>query len=138
VDKSHHSDLLKKHNLSVTSARLAILWALEKYPHADADTIHKHARKKSFTLSRQAVYDNLHALTGSGILRMIQPTGHPARYETRICDNHHHVVCRTCGATADVDCTVGPAPCLKPSQKHGFEIDEAEVIFWGTCPACRK
>jgi len=133
----HHAQLLKDHNLSVTAARLAILWALDKSPHADADTILNLAQKKIDSLSKQAVYDNLHALTEHGILRVIQPMGHAARYETRVCDNHHHIVCRDCGVTADVDCTHGKAPYLKPAESHGFLLDEAEVIFWGLCPKCQ-
>ncbi|MFA5593429.1 MAG: Fur family transcriptional regulator [Micavibrio sp.] len=133
-----HIRLLKKHSLSITPARLAILKALDAHPHADADTILKYARGKISTLSKQAVYDNLHVLTENHILRVIQPMGHPARYETRVCDNHHHLVCRTCGAAADVDCASHDRPCLTPPQTHGFILEEAEVIFWGLCPSCQN
>lgn len=130
--------LLNTQGLSITSARLAILAVLDKNPHAEADFIHKHARRQVRSLSRQSVYDTLNTLTEKGVLRKIQPMGHAARYETRICDNHHHVVCRSCGLTADIDCTMGKKPCLTPSDAHGFALDEAEVIFWGLCPACQK
>ncbi len=129
--------LLQKHNLSVTAARLAILWAVRQHPHSDADMILKQARQKAGSLSKQAVYDNLHALTQKGIIRSIQPMGHSARYEPNEDDNHHHIVCRSCGHTADIHCEMGKAPCLDPSHTHGFAIDEAEVIFWGLCPSCQ-
>lgn len=130
-------ELIKAHDLSVTSARLAILGAIERFPHADAETIWKHAKRKIGSLSKQSVYDNLHALTERGILRMIQPMGHSARYEARVDDNHHHLVCRSCGHTVDVDCAKGKRPCIDPKQTHGFAIDEAEVIYWGICPNCQ-
>jgi len=130
-------NLLKAHQLSVTSARLAILEAIELHPHADAETIWEHARGKIGSVSKQAVYDNLHALTERGILRMIQPMGHTARYEGRVADNHHHLVCRACGATFDVDCQQSKRPCMEPTETHGFQIDEAEVIYWGLCPNCQ-
>jgi Fe2+ or Zn2+ uptake regulation protein len=105
--------------------------------HPDVDSIARHARAQLGTLSTQAVYDNLRALTESGLLRRIEPAGSPARYETRVADNHHHVVCRRCGAAHDIDCVVGQAPCLDPSSTGGFSIEEAEVTFWGLCPDCR-
>ena len=129
--------LLRKHNLSVTSARKAVLSAVEKYPHSDADKIFKHARKMSGTLSKQAVYDNLRMLTEKGIVRTIQPMGHSARFELDHQDNHHHLVCRSCGTTTDVQCKTGTAPCLAPHESMGFVVDEAEVVFWGLCPACQ-
>jgi Fur family ferric uptake transcriptional regulator len=106
--------------------------------HRDAEAIADAARKRLGTLSTQAVYDNLHILEEAGLIRRIQPAGHPARYEARVGDNHHHIVCRRCGLTADVDCTVGEAPCLEPSANHGFIVQEAEVIFWGLCPQCQQ
>lgn len=131
------SELLRSRNLRVTAPRLAVLVALEDYPHADAETLLRQVRAELGSVSVQTVYDVLHALTDAGVLRRIEPAGHPARYERRVEDNHHHVVCRTCGAVDDVDCAVGEAPCLTPVTSHGFEIDVAEVTFWGTCPRCR-
>lgn len=126
-------------HLRVTAPRLAILAALDEgTSHGDAETIARYARTRLGTLSHQAVYDNLHALVGAGLVRAIEPAGHPTRYELRVGDNHHHLVCRHCDATRDVDCTVGAAPCLTPSDDHGFAIDEAEVTFWGLCPHCQK
>ncbi|MHB1491070.1 MAG: Fur family transcriptional regulator [Cellulomonas sp.] len=131
------TELLRAHHLRVTPTRIAVLEALEATPHADADTILRAVRARLGSVSVQAVYDVLHALTEVDILRRIEPAGHPARYERRVADNHHHVVCRTCGAVEDVDCAVGHAPCLTPSSDHGFEIVLAEVTYWGTCPRCR-
>jgi Fur family ferric uptake transcriptional regulator len=128
---------LRHSKLRVTEPRLAVLRAVVEGEHWDADAIAEAARRHLGTLSTQAVYDNLHALARAGLVRRIEPAGHPARYEARVGDNHHHVVCRRCGATADVDCAVGAAPCLEPSQGHGYVIDEAEVIFWGVCPPCQ-
>lgn len=129
-------ELLREHGLRVTAPRVAVLDAVGDLPHADADTILKQARTALPTVSVQAVYDVLHALTAVGILRRIEPAGHPARYERRVGDNHHHVVCRSCGVVGDVDCAVGEAPCLTPSSSSGFQIDTAEVTYWGLCPAC--
>jgi Fe2+ or Zn2+ uptake regulation protein len=124
--------------LRVTAPRLAILLSVRgEGQHRDVETIADLARKRLGTLSTQAVYDNLHILEAAGLIRRIQPSGHPARYEARVGDNHHHIVCRHCGLTADVDCTVGAAPCLEPSADHGFIVQEAEVIFWGLCPHCQ-
>jgi Fur family ferric uptake transcriptional regulator len=131
------AELLRHRGLRVTAPRLAVLEAVEQLPHADADALLRHARSALPTVSVQAVYDVLHALTDAGILRRIEPAGHPARYERRVDDNHHHVVCRQCGAVGDVDCVVGEAPCLTPSSTSGFSIELAEVTFWGRCPACR-
>ncbi|AVM00754.1 transcriptional repressor [Gordonia iterans] len=122
--------------LRVTRPRLAVLAAVERHPHAVTDTVLASVRADLPEVSRQAVYDVLRALTETGLLRRIQPTGHAARYETRIGDNHHHVICRDCGAVRDVDCAVGQAPCLEAAQTHGFAIDEAEVLYWGRCPDC--
>jgi len=128
---------LRGAGMRLTAPRLAVLTAVADLPHRDADAIAEAARRRLGSLSTQAVYDNLHALVQAGLVRRIEPAGHPARYEARVGDNHHHVVCRRCGKTADVDCAVGLAPCLTPSDDHGFAIDEAEVTFWGTCPDCR-
>jgi Fur family ferric uptake transcriptional regulator len=122
--------------LRVTRPRLAVLSAVYAHPHADTDSIIGVVRNDLGGVSHQAVYDVLRALTDTGLLRRIEPSGSPARYEARVGDNHHHVVCRSCGAIADVDCAVGEPPCLTPSDDHGFRIDEAEVIYWGLCPAC--
>ncbi|MFC5379420.1 Fur family transcriptional regulator [Aquipuribacter nitratireducens] len=122
--------------LRVTRPRLAVLEAVHAHPHADTDTVLRAARESLGAVSHQAVYDVLRALTEAGLVRRIEPAGSVARYEARTGDNHHHVVCRGCGAVADVDCTVGHAPCLTASDDRGFVIDEAEVVFWGTCPTC--
>jgi Fe2+ or Zn2+ uptake regulation protein len=122
--------------LRVTRPRLAVLSVVHDHPHADTDSIIGIVREGLGTVSHQAVYDVLRALTATGLLRRIEPPGSPARYEARVGDNHHHVVCRSCGAIADVDCAVGPAPCLTASDDHGFVIDEAEVIYRGLCPNC--
>ena len=127
---------LRGADLRVTRPRLAVLEAVHSHPHADTDTLIRAARERLEAVSHQAVYDILHALTGAGLVRRIQPAGSVARYEVRTGDNHHHVVCRGCGAVADVDCAVGHAPCLTASDDQGFVIDEAEVTFWGRCPAC--
>jgi len=130
---------LRDHGLRLTSQRLAILAAIEAHPdHPDVATIARAARRRAGSLSLQAVYNVLDDLTAAGIIRRIEPAGSPTRYETRVGDNHHHVVCRSCSATIDVDCVVGHSPCLTPSSRHGFLVDEAEVTFWGLCRACRK
>jgi Fur family transcriptional regulator, stress-responsive regulator len=123
-------------DLRVTRPRLAVLEAVYAHPHADTETIYSAVRVGLQDVSRQAVYDVLAALTGAGLIRRIQPSGSVSRYESRIGDNHHHVVCRSCGTIADVDCAVGEAPCLVASDDNGFSIDEAEVIYWGLCPDC--
>lgn len=127
---------LRGASLRVTRPRLAVLAAVHAHPHADTDTVLREARAELGTVSHQAVYDVLRALTDAGLVRRIQPAGATARYEARVGDNHHHVVCRGCGAITDVDCAVGHAPCLTPADDHGFTLDEAEVVYWGTCPAC--
>ncbi len=124
--------------LRVTRPRMAVLQAVRMHPHADTDSVLRAVREDLPDVSHQAVYDSLHALTEAGLVRRIQPRGSVARYEARVGDNHHHVVCRSCGAIADVDCATGHAPCLSASQDHGFTIDEAEVIYWGTCPDCSR
>lgn len=128
--------MLREAGLRVTSPRVAVLSAVYAHPHADTDSIIRAVRKALPVVSHQAVYDCLHAMTAAGLLRRIQPAGSVARYESRIADNHHHVVCRSCAAIADVDCAVGAAPCLTASDAQGFSIDEAEVVYWGLCPDC--
>jgi Fur family ferric uptake transcriptional regulator len=128
--------MLRGASLRVTAPRIAVLSAVHAHPHADTDSIIGVVRQNLGAVSHQAVYDVLRALTGAGLLRRIEPQGSVARYEARVGDNHHHVVCRSCGAIADVDCAVGAAPCLDASDDHGFVIDEAEVIYWGTCSEC--
>jgi Fur family transcriptional regulator, stress-responsive regulator len=115
---------------------MAVLRAVGDHPHADTDSLIGVIREQLPAVSHQAVYDSLHTLTAAGLLRRIQPTGSVARYEARVGDNHHHVVCRSCGRIDDVDCAVGEKPCLSPSSANGFAIDEAEVIYWGRCPDC--
>lgn len=128
--------LLRAAGLRVTSPRLAVLAEVHDRPHVDTDSLIEVVRERLGTVSHQAVYDVLRALTVAGLVRRIQPAGSVARYEARVGDNHHHVVCRSCGAIADVDCAVGYAPCLTASGDAGYEIDEAEVVYWGRCPAC--
>jgi len=122
--------------LRVTRPRLAVLTALRDHPHVDTPTVIELARAELPTLSQQTVYDVLQALTDTGLVRRIQPAGTTARYELRVGDNHHHAVCRSCGAIVDVECAVGHAPCLTASDDHGFVVDEAEVVYWGTCSDC--
>ena len=122
--------------MRVTRPRVAVLSAVHAIPHADTDSIIGAVRADLGEVSHQAVYDVLRALTEVGLLRRIQPTGSVARYESRVGDNHHHVVCRSCGTIEDVDCAHGSAPCLTASDDHGFVIDEAEVVYWGRCPDC--
>ena len=128
--------MLRGAALRVTRPRIAVLAAVHDHPHADTDSIIGVVRENLGEVSHQAVYDVLRALTSAGLLRRIQPPGSVARYEARVGDNHHHLVCRSCGAIADVDCSVGEVPCLTASNDHGFAIDEAEVIYWGRCPQC--
>ncbi|MBT2206529.1 transcriptional repressor [Actinomadura sp. NEAU-AAG7] len=128
--------MLRGAALRVTRPRLAVLSAVHAHPHADTDSIIGAVRADLPAVSHQAVYDSLRALTAAGLVRRIQPSGHVARYESRVGDNHHHVVCRSCGEIADADCAVGEAPCLSASDDSGFSIDEAEVIYWGLCPGC--
>jgi Fur family ferric uptake transcriptional regulator len=132
-----HSEQLRRHGLSVTAQRLEILRVVSEYPHIPADEVTEIATKSLGAISKQSVYDTLNVLAEKGLLRRIQPVGSPARYEDRINDNHHHVICRTCGVVADVDCAVGRRPCLNASDTHGFTIDEAEVVYWGYCPDCQ-
>lgn len=128
--------LLRGAALRVTRPRVAVLTAVYEHPHADTESIIDVAREVLGEVSHQAVYDVLRALTATGLVRRIQPSGSVARYESRVGDNHHHVVCRSCGVVADVDCAVGTTPCLNASEDHGFAIDEAEVTYWGLCLDC--
>lgn len=128
--------MLRHAGLRVTRPRVAVLTAVHAHPHADTDSIIGAVRRELPDVSHQAVYDSLHALTAAGLVRRIQPAGSVARYESRVGDNHHHVVCRSCGVIADIDCAVGEAPCLIASDDRGYSIDEAEVIYWGMCSAC--
>jgi Fe2+ or Zn2+ uptake regulation protein len=128
--------VLRRHGVQVTAQRLAVMRAVSGRPHSTAADINATVRAEIGAVSLQAVYDALSTLTEKGIIRRIQPAGSPARYEDRVGDNHHHLICRTCGATVDVDCAVGLTPCLTASHDSGYEIDEAEVIYWGRCPTC--
>lgn len=127
---------LRAADLRVTRPRLAVLSVLHDRPHVDTETVISLVRRELGTVSHQAIYDVLRALTDARLVRRIQPAGAIARYEVRVGDNHHHLVCRSCGAIADVDCAVGHAPCLTADDDHGFVVDEAEVVYWGTCPGC--
>ena len=136
VTSEDNEALLRRHGLQVTAQRLAVLRAVSDRPHSTADDIDTVVRAEIGAISRQAVYDALAVLTDKGLLRRIQPAGSPARYEDRVGDNHHHLICRTCGRMVDVDCAVGDTPCLTAADDSGYEIDEAEVIYWGRCPEC--
>jgi len=129
-------ELLRRHGMQVTAQRLAVLRAVSDRPHSPADDIHRLVRAEIGAISRQAVYDALAALTDKGLLRRIQPAGSAARYESRVGDNHHHLICRSCSRMVDVDCAVGATPCLTAADDSGDEIDEAEVVYWGRCPEC--
>ena len=133
--ESDLEQMLRAAALRVTRPRVAVLDAVHAHPHADTDSVIRAARLDLPDVSHQAVYDVLRALTDAGLVRRIQPAGSVARYEARVGDNHHHVVCRSCGAIADVDCAVGEAPCLTAPDDHGFSVDEAEVVYWGLCPS---
>lgn len=135
--RTHLAERLREHGVRVTAQRLAVLQAVSESPHITADAIADAARAHLGTISRQAVYDTLGVLVDRGIIRRIEPAGSAARFEDRVGDNHHHLVCRACGRLVDVDCAVGEAPCLTPDDHGDFVIDEAEVVYWGTCPTCR-
>jgi Fur family ferric uptake transcriptional regulator len=128
--------MLREASLRVTGPRVAVLAAVHDHPHADTDSIIDTVRGNLGVVSHQAVYDVLRVLTDAGLVRRFQPMGSVARYEARVGDNHHHAVCRSCGAISDVDCAVGYAPCLTPGDESGYEVGEAEVIYWGRCPEC--
>lgn len=130
--------LLRDHGLRVTRPRLAVLDVLTQGGHLEVEEITRQVRDRLASVSTQGVYDVLGALSKAGLARRIEPAGSPARYEARVGDNHHHIVCRSCGAIQDIDCVVGERPCLDPAAGHGFEVDEAEVTFWGLCPSCRR
>ncbi|HSS63432.1 MAG TPA: Fur family transcriptional regulator [Gammaproteobacteria bacterium] len=132
------ADLLRQQGLQITAQRLAVLRAVSARPHCTADEVAEAVRAEIGAISRQAVYDALGVLVEKGLIRRIQPAGLSARYEHRVGDNHHHLVCRTCGRVVDIDCAVGDTPCLTPDKDFGYEIDEAEVVYWGICPGCRK
>lgn len=133
---SDHSELLRHRGIQVTAQRLAVLRVVEGHPHATADRIAEKVRAELGSVSLQAVYDALSMLAAGGLIRRIQPAGSPARFENRVGDNHHHLICRICGRVADVDCAVGSAPCLTAADARGYEIDEAEVVYWGRCAEC--
>ena len=128
--------ILRTHGVPVTAQRLAVLRAIRERPHGTAEAIAEEVRSKIGSISKQSVYNTLGSFVEKGLLRRIQPSGSPALYEGRVGDNHHHLICRACGKTVDVDCAAGEKPCLKAANDAGFVIDEAEVIYWGTCPAC--
>jgi len=130
------ADLLRQHGIQVTAQRLAVFRAVAGRPHIAADGVAEVSRVEIGAISLQSVYDALGVLVAAGLVRRIQPAGSPARFEARVGDNHHHLICRTCGRTVDVDCAVGSAPCLTAADDLGYEIDEAEVIYWGRCPEC--
>jgi Fe2+ or Zn2+ uptake regulation protein len=132
------ADLLRERGLRVTSQRLAVLRAVSAESHTTADAVAETVRAEIGSVSLQAVYDVLGALVDVDLVRRIQPAGSPARFEARVGDNHHHVICRRCGRMADVDCAVGFAPCLTPADDKGYAIDEAEIVYWGSCPECRS
>ena len=136
-ESADSADLLRRHGVQVTAQRLAVLKAVSGRPHGTAEEIEELARAEIGAVSRQAVYDALGILTEKGLIRRIQPARSPARYEDRVDDNHHHLVCRRCGVTVDVHCAVGYRPCLEAADDNGFVVDEAEVIYWGTCPVCQ-
>jgi Fe2+ or Zn2+ uptake regulation protein len=133
---SDKADLLRRHGLQVTAQRLAVLRAVAERPHSTAGDVAGAVRSEIGAVSLQGVYDALSVLTDHGIIRRIQPAGSPARYEDRVDDNHHHLICRGCGRMVDVDCAVGETPCLTAADQSGYEVDEAEVIYWGRCPDC--
>lgn len=128
--------LLREHGVQVTAQRLAVLGAVSAHPHGTADDVAESVRSEIGAISRQAVYDALAVLADCGLIRRIQPAGSPARFEDRVGDNHHHLICRSCGQMVDVDCAVGQTPCLTAADDLGYEIDEAEVVYWGRCPEC--
>lgn len=133
---SDQADLLREHGVPITAQRLAVMRAVSDRPHATAEAIAEDVRAEIGAISRQAVYNALGTLVEKHLIRRIQPAGSPARYEDRVGDNHHHLICRGCGKTVDVDCAIGETPCLTAAADSGYQIDEAEVIYWGTCPEC--
>lgn len=134
---SDPAQLLRQHGLQVTASRMAVMSAVTDRPHSTADDLIDDVRERIGTVSRQAVYDALGVFVDKELVRRIEPAGSAARYESRTGDNHHHLICRSCRAMFDIDCAVGYTPCLTAASDHGFEIDEAEVVYWGRCPDCR-
>jgi Fur family ferric uptake transcriptional regulator len=132
------ADLLRERGIQVTAQRIAVMRAVAERPHATADSVAEAVRREIGAISLQSVYDALATLASAGLIRRIQPAGSPARYEDRVGDNHHHLICRDCGRVVDVDCAAGAAPCLQAADDHGFEIHEAEVAYWGRCPDCQS
>lgn len=130
------ADLLRRHGVQVTAQRIAVIRAVSARPHGTADDVAEAVHDDIGTISRQAVYDSLGMLAKKGLIRRVQPAGSPARYEDRVGDNHHHLICRRCNRMVDVDCAVGCTPCLTAANDCGYKIDEAEVIYWGRCPEC--
>ena len=131
------ADLLRQRGIQVTAQRLAVLRAVSREPHITADGVAEAVRGQIGAISLQSVYDALNVLVGEKLIRRLQPAGSPARFEDRVGDNHHHLICRACGRLVDVDCAAGRAPCLKANDDNGYEIDEAEVVYWGRCPDCQ-
>jgi Fe2+ or Zn2+ uptake regulation protein len=138
LQSSDVAESFRQRGVQVTAQRLAVMRAVSRHPHATTDQIEEVVREEIGAVSRQAVYDALGILTDKGLIRRIQPARSPARYENRVDDNHHHLVCRSCGSTEDVDCAVGHTLCLTASHDHGFVVEEAEVIYWGICPVCQR
>jgi len=136
--KSSPIEELRRRGIQITAQRLAVLAAVRQKPHATAEAIAAAVREQLGAISRQAVYDTLGLLVEAGLVRRIQPAGSPARFETRTGDNHHHLICRACGRVEDVDCALGAAPCLAPSDSRGYRVEEAEVVYWGVCPTCQE
>ena len=132
------AELLRKRGIQVTAQRLAVLRAVARQPHVTADSVAEIVRVEIGAISLQSVYDALSVLVTEGLIRRIQPAGSPARFEDRVGDNHHHLICRTCGRMVDVDCAIGSTPCLTAADDSGYEIDEAEVVYWGRCPDCLR
>ena len=135
-DTPSPADLLRQHGLQVTAQRIAVIRAVSASPHGTVEDVAEAVHNEIGAISRQAVYDSLGMLAEKGLIRRIQPAGSPARYEDRVGDNHHHLICRSCNRMVDVDCAVGYTPCLTAADDSGYEIDEAEVIYWGRCPEC--
>jgi Fur family ferric uptake transcriptional regulator len=134
---SDPADLLRQRGIQITAQRLAVFRAVARQPHVTADTVAEAVRAEIGAISLQSVYDALSLLVAEGLIRRIQPAGSPARFEDRVADNHHHLICRICGRMVDVDCAAGSVPCLTPANDRGYEIDEAEVVYWGRCPDCQ-
>lgn len=136
MSTGEHAARIRAAGLRVTASRVAVLRALDELPHASADELHRAISAFDPEASRQSAYNALGDFVDAGLVRRIEPAGHPMLFELRVDDNHHHLVCRSCGAVADVDCVTGDAPCLTPTDARGFVVDTAEIVFWGLCPAC--